>query len=108
MAQSVMIFGTTKMQQSSVTCWDTGNRSVFSHTSPDFSSVSLLNSQMFYQARSEQTRFKKECYLIRQDNTIYKCLITLSHSSIEQDKSKLQKQISKLLILIRTADCQFT
>ena len=37
---------------------------------------------------------------MRQDNTVYKVLIKLSLSSIGQDKSKLQKQISKLLILI--------
>ena len=41
-------------------------------------------------------RFKKERYLIRQDNTIYKFSIKLSFSSTGQDKSKLQKQISKL------------
>ena len=35
----------------------------------------------------------KTCCLIRQDNTIYKFSIKLSFSSIEQDKSKLQKQI---------------
>ena len=32
-----------------------------------------------------------------QDNTIYKCLIKLSFSSKEQNKSKLQKQISKIM-----------
>ena len=50
--------------------------------------------------------WKKEGYLIRQDNTIYKYTIYLrkiSFSSIGQDKSKLQKQISKLLILTETA-----
>ena len=52
---------------------------------------------------SKQIRLKKECYLIRQDNTIYTFSITLYFSSIGQDKSKLQKQISKLLILIETA-----
>ena len=41
----------------------------------------------------ETNKVKKDFYLIRQDNTIYK------FSSIEQDKSKLQKQISNLLIL---------
>ena len=46
---------------------------------------------------------KKECYLIRQDNTIYTFSIKLCFSSMGQDKSKLQKQISKLLILIKTA-----
>ena len=44
-------------------------------------------------------KVKKECYLIRQDNTAYTCLIKLSFSSIGQDKSKLQKPINKLLIL---------
>ena len=39
----------------------------------------------------------------RQDNTIYKYSIKLFFSSIGQDKSKLQKQISELLILIATA-----
>ena len=34
---------------------------------------------------------KEECYLIIQDNTIYKVLIKLFFSSIGQDKSKLQK-----------------
>ena len=38
--------------------------------------------------------------LIKQDNTIYKCLIKLCSSSTGQDKSRLNKQISKLLILI--------
>ena len=32
----------------------------------------------------------------RQDNTICKISIKLSFSSIEQDKSKLQKQVKKL------------
>ena len=36
---------------------------------------------------------------MRQDNTIYKVSINVSFSSIGQDKSKLQKQISTLLIL---------
>ena len=39
--------------------------------------------------KSRQTRFKKERYLIRQDNTIYKFLIKNYFSSIEQDKSVL-------------------
>ena len=52
-----------------------------------------------------QTRLKvrNECYLIRQDNTIYKFYIKIYFLSIGQDKSKLQKQIGKLLILIATA-----
>ena len=40
---------------------------------------------------------------MRQDNTIYNISIKMSFSSIGQDKSKLQKQISKLLILTATA-----
>ena len=48
----------------------------------------------------KQTKFKKTRYL-RQYN-IYIFLIKLSFSSIGQNKSKLQKQISKLLILIET------
>ena len=52
----------------------------------------------------KQTRLgKKERYLKRQDNTIYKFSIKLSFSSIGQNKSKLQNQISKLLILTETA-----
>ena len=43
-------------------------------------------------------RLKKERHLIRQNNTIYKFSIKIYFSSIGQDKSKLQKQISKLLI----------
>ena len=46
---------------------------------------------------------KKEHYLITQDNTIYTFLIKLSFSTIGQDNSKLQKQISKLLILTEMA-----
>ena len=44
-----------------------------------------------------ETRLKKESCLMRQDNTIYKFSIKFSFSSIGQDRSKLQKQISKLL-----------
>ena len=40
-------------------------------------------------------QIKNECYLVRQDSVIYK----LSFSSIEHDRSKLQKQIRKLLML---------
>ena len=39
----------------------------------------------------------------RQNNTIYTFSIQLRFSSIGQDKSKLQKQISKLLILTEMA-----
>ena len=42
-------------------------------------------------------KVKKEHYLMRQYNTIYTFLI-----NIGQDKSKLQKEISKLLILNAT------
>ena len=45
-----------------------------------------------------ETKLKKECYLIRQDNTILIFSIHLSFLSIGQDKSKLQKQIIKLFI----------
>ena len=38
-------------------------------------------------------------YLVRQDNTIYIFSIKFNFSSIGQNKSKLQKQIRKLLIL---------
>ena len=49
---------------------------------------------------------KKEHYLIRPNNTIYKCSIKFTFSCIGQDKSKLQKQISKLLILTTMAAWQ--
>ena len=45
---------------------------------------------------------KQECYLIKQDNIIYKFWIKLSFSSRGQDKSKLQKQISKLFVSAET------
>ena len=51
----------------------------------------------------KQTRLKKEFYLITQDNTIYTFSIKFYFSSIEQDNSKLQKQISKILILTEMA-----
>ena len=54
----------------------------------------------------KQPMLKNEHYLIRQDNTIYTFSIKLSFSSIGQDKSKLQKQINKLLIWIETAAWQ--
>ena len=41
-----------------------------------------------------------KCYLMKQDNTIYIFFDKLAFSSIGQGKSKLQKQISKPLILI--------
>ena len=52
---------------------------------------------------SLRSPFKKERYLIRQNNTTYTFSRMFSFSSIGQDKSKLQKQISKLLILTETA-----
>ena len=51
----------------------------------------------------ERNKVKKECYLITQANTTHKCLIKFFFLRIEHDKSKLQKQISKLLILNATA-----
>ena len=48
--------------------------------------------------RSKQTRFKKECYLMRQDNTIYTFSIKVYFSNKEQNKSQLQKQISNIFI----------
>ena len=48
------------------------------------------------------TWLKKELYLIRQDNIIYKCWIKLSFSSIGQDKSKLQKQGEKRMLFNKT------
>ena len=47
----------------------------------------------------EANKVKKERYSLIQNNTLYTFSIKFSFSSIEQ-KSKLQKQISKLLILI--------
>ena len=44
-------------------------------------------------------KVKKERYLIRRNFTIYIFSVKFSFSSIGQDKSKLQKQISKLLSL---------
>ena len=41
---------------------------------------------------------------MREDNTIYKCLIKFSFTSIGQDNSKLQKHTSKLLILFVSVD----
>ena len=60
---------------------------------------------MFIKMNFETKKVKKkqEHYLIRQDKTIYKLSIKLSLSSIGQDKSKLQRQISKLLILMKMA-----
>ena len=51
----------------------------------------------------ETNKVKKECDLITQDNTIYKFSRYIFFSSIGQDNSKLQKQISKLLVLTATA-----
>ena len=52
---------------------------------------------------TKKVKKNQEHYLIRQDKTIYKLSIKLSLSSIGQDKSKLQRQISKLLILTEMA-----
>ena len=49
-------------------------------------------------SKIETSKVKKENYLIY-DNTIYKYFIKISFSSIGQDKSKLQKQISNVLHL---------
>ena len=46
----------------------------------------------------ETNKLLKEHYLIGQDNTIYKFSIDISLSSKEQNKSKLQKQRSNVLI----------
>ena len=54
----------------------------------------ILQSGHHLGGRNKQD-LKKECYLMRQDNTVYKFSIKLSFSSIGQDRSKLQKQISK-------------
>ena len=53
--------------------------------------------------KSKQTRLKKECYLMRKDNTVCQFLIKIYFLSIGQDKSELQKPISELLILVATA-----
>ena len=44
-----------------------------------------------------------ETNMVKKDNTIYTFSIKLSFSCIGQDNSKLQKQISKLLILTELA-----
>ena len=51
--------------------------------------------------KHKTNKVKKEHYLITV--TIYTFSIKLSFSSIGQDKSKLQKQIRKLLILFEVA-----
>ena len=56
----------------------------------------------------ETNEVKNECYITRQDSTIYKLSIKLFFSSIRQYKSNLLKQISKLLILIAMAAFVFT
>ena len=50
-------------------------------------------------SQNEINKFKKEHYVLGQDNEIYTFSIQLSFLSVRQDKSKLQKQINKLLIL---------
>ena len=47
----------------------------------------------------ETNKVNKERYLMRKDKTIYTFSINISFSSIGQDKSKLEKQISKLIII---------
>ena len=56
----------------------------------------MINFIMVYNC-FETIKVKKECYLMRQNNTIYTFWIKLSFSTIRQDKSKLQKQIIKYL-----------
>ena len=46
----------------------------------------------------ETNKVWKERYLMKQDNTIHKFSIKLSFSSKGQNKSKLEKQISEILI----------
>ena len=54
-----------------------------------------------------QTRLKRTLVNeTRQDNTVYILSITLYLSTIRQNKSKLQKQCSKLLISTARAPCQ--
>ena len=48
----------------------------------------------------KQTRLKKERHLMIQDNTIYIFSIKLFFSSIGQDKSKLQKEISEIFAVV--------
>ena len=52
--------------------------------------IFLLNKMFLI----ETNKVKKEHYLIRLDNTIYQFSIKFSFSSMGQDQSKLQKQIS--------------
>ena len=59
--------------------------------------VNFLKS--YYSQERQQTRLKKEHYLMRREHNV-QIFDKLSFSNIGQDKSKLQKQISKLLILI--------
>ena len=66
------------------------------HTSCWF--VNGIKGNIFYIDRNKK-KVKKECCLIKQDNTIYIFSIKLFLSSIEQDSSKLLKQMWKLLIL---------
>ena len=69
--------------------------------------ASVVNPLSLYKvnldAKIGRNTVKKELYLMRQDNTIYIFSINVSFSSTGQDKSNLQKQISKLIILIATA-----
>ena len=60
--------------------------------------INILRTEVMlcYSNINNETRLKKQCYLIRQDNTVYKISIKLLFSSWGQEKSKLQKQISYL------------
>ena len=53
----------------------------------------------------ETNKVKKE-HFFNKTNTVYTFLIKYSFSSIGQEKKKLQKQISKLLILTEMAASQ--
>ena len=46
--------------------------------------INMLNAQLLLLLLYIKTRLKKEHYLIRQDNTIYKCSTKLSFSSIDK------------------------
>ena len=70
--------------------------SAFSQSVSCYNTTPLLHKLPW---SGKTNKVKKECYLMRQNNTIYKFSIKLSFSSIGQEKSKLQKQKSKLLIL---------
>ena len=62
-----------------------------------------LHVHFNYSYLIEPNKVKKERYLMRHDNTTYTFLIKLTFTSTGEDKSKLQKQMSKLHILIAMA-----